>query len=169
MSIVLIGPPGAGKSRVGRALAARVGLPYLDTDSRIVAANGEIPKIFAAHGEAHFRDLERAVVHQALGEAAVVALGGGAVLDQDTRRLLATTTVVLLTVSRDAVATRIANDKRPLIRSIDDWQRLADARAPLYASLADYTVDTSPRTPSAIAEDIADWFERNQRARKKES
>ncbi|MDO8338165.1 MAG: shikimate kinase, partial [Microcella sp.] len=81
--VVLIGPPAAGKSRVGKRVARILDLPVIDTDKVIAAEHGPIPEIFAAHGEPHFRALERAAVVDALRERAVVSLGGGAVLDAD--------------------------------------------------------------------------------------
>ncbi|MEO8907496.1 MAG: shikimate kinase, partial [Microbacteriaceae bacterium] len=98
MSIVLIGPPAAGKSRVGKRLARRLGLAYVDTDAMIVRDHGAIADIFAVHGEERFRALERTAVEVALREDAVVSLGGGAVLDPLTQNDLRGRVVVLLTI-----------------------------------------------------------------------
>lgn len=163
MTIVLIGPPAAGKTRVGKRLAKRLGLPFVDTDAAVVAEHGPIPGIFAEHGEPHFRALERAAVAAAVAKPGVVSLGGGAILDADTRADLATTRVVLLTVRADAIAERIANSKRPLVTDLESWQRLVAARTPLYESLADYTADTSARPIDAIVEEIARWAEEGNR------
>lgn len=160
MTVVLIGPPAAGKSRVGRRLAARLGRPFIDTDKVIVAAHGPIAEIFSAHGEPHFRALEREAVHEALCRNAVVSLGGGAVLDAATRRELAAASVVLITITAEAAAKRIDNGKRPLIRGIESWQALVDGRRELYASLAHYTVDSSTRPVDDIVEEIARWAEK---------
>lgn len=159
MTVVLIGPPAAGKTRIGRRLARRLGRPFIDTDQRIVAEHGPIPAIFADLGEPHFRRIEREAVAAALTEHAVVSLGGGAVLDTETQADLAVASVILLTVSADAIASRIANTKRPLVTSIESWQALVDSRAALYASLADYTTDTSTRPMDTIVEEIALWVE----------
>ncbi|MCX7521701.1 shikimate kinase [Microbacterium sp. STN6] len=161
MSIVLIGPPAAGKSRIGKRLAARLGLPFVDTDKRIVAAHGPIHEIFLAHGEPHFRALERAVVSKALGSTGVVSLGGGAVLDRDTQHDLAAPTVILLTVTADAAASRIGGGKRPLVTDLDAWRRLVETRDPIYRRLADHTVDTSDRPLDDIARELADWVKEN--------
>ncbi len=157
--VVLIGPPGAGKTRIGKRVAKELGAPFADTDSRIVAAHGPISKIFAEHGEAHFRMLERAAVSEALRERAVVSLGGGAVLDADTRADLAGLPVALLDVSAEAVQRRIGGRKRPLLASggIDAWRRLVAERMPLYESLASRMWDTSNRPADKIAKDIASW------------
>ncbi len=162
MAIVLIGPPAAGKTSVGRKLAKRLGREFLDTDKLLVAEHGPIADIFREHGEAHFRALERATVADALRRDAVVSLGGGAVLDPDTRSDLEGATVVLLTVTREAAESRIGGGKRPLVQGIDSWQALVDARSELYAFLADVTFDTSDRPISRIVADIADWVEENR-------
>lgn len=163
---MLIGPPAAGKSRVGRGLARRLGRPFIDTDRVILEEHGPIARIFAEHGEAYFRALERQAVVAALGAGAsgsldaadaVVAVGGGAVLDPDTQRDLARASVVLLTVSPEAAAFRIDGGTRPLVSGMDSWQRLVDERSPLYAELADYTIDTSTRTPGDLADELARW------------
>lgn len=162
MTIVLIGPPAAGKTRLGKRLAKRLGLPFADTDARVVADHGPISDIFAEHGEPHFRALERAAVAAALSEGGVISLGGGAVLDSDTRADLAGLRVVLLTVQPEAIAQRITGGKRPLVTDIESWKRLVADRAELYASLADYTADTSSRPIETIVEEIAEWVEQEE-------
>lgn len=162
MTIVLIGPPAAGKTRLGKRLAKRLGLTFIDTDARVVADHGPISEIFADHGEPHFRALERAAVAAALCEGGVVSLGGGAVLDTDTRADLSRRRVVLLTVQPEAIAQRITGGKRPLVSDIESWKRLVAERAELYASLADYTADTSSRPIDAIVEEIAEWVEQEE-------
>lgn len=162
MTIVLIGPPAAGKTRLGKRLAKRLGLPFADTDARVVADHGPISDIFAEHGEPHFRALERAAVAAALSEGGVISLGGGAVLDSDTRADLAGLRVVLLTVQPEAIAQRITGGKRPLVTDIESWKRLVADRAELYASLANYTADTSSRPIETIVEEIAEWVEQEE-------
>jgi shikimate kinase len=162
VTVVLIGPPAAGKTRLGKRLAKRLGLPFVDTDARVVAEHGAISEIFAEHGEPHFRALERAAVAAALSEGGVVSLGGGAVLDTDTRADLAGRKVVLLTVRPEAIAQRITGGKRPLVSDIESWKRLVAERAELYASLADFTADTSTRPIETIVEEIAEWVEQEE-------
>ena len=157
MPLVIIGPPAAGKSRVGKRLARRLDLPFIDTDTAVVTEHGAIADIFAEHGEPHFRALERAAVEHALQRNAVVSVGGGAVLDPHTQRDLAESTVILLTVRADAVTARIGSGKRPLVSDIHSWQRLVEARSELYASLANYTTDTSHRPVDAIVDEIVHW------------
>ncbi|PPF64446.1 shikimate kinase [Clavibacter michiganensis] len=157
MLLVLIGAPAAGKSRIGKKVARTLGVPFIDTDTEIVRQHGAISELFAAHGEAHFRTLERIAVEHALTKTGVVAFGGGAVLDPRTQADVAALPVVLLTVEASAVAARLANGKRPLISSIESWQALVDSRRELYESLADFSIDTSRRPTDAIATDIARW------------
>jgi shikimate kinase len=162
VTIVLIGPPAAGKTRLGKRLARRLGLPFVDTDAVVVAGHGAIADIFAEHGEPYFRALERAAVAEAVARPGIVSLGGGAVLDPDTQADLAATRVVLLTVRPEAIASRITNRKRPLVTDLESWTRLVEARTPLYQSLADYTADTSTRPIETIVEEIARWVEDGQ-------
>ena len=157
--VVLIGAPGAGKTRLGKRIARMLEVPFIDTDKRIVAEHGAIAEIFATHGEPHFRAVERAAVRAALGEGAVVALGGGAVLDADTQRDLAGHRVVQLTVTAEAVAQRIAGDKRPLVNGVDAWSALVDARRPIYDRLATRTFDTSSLPLDHIAANIVGWIQ----------
>ena len=96
--VALIGPMAAGKSSLGRKLAARIGRTFADTDKLVALEHGPIPQVFAEHGEAAFRRWEAEAVRHALVPGAVVALGGGAVLDERSRALLAHATVVLVTV-----------------------------------------------------------------------
>ena len=163
MTIVLIGPPAAGKTRLGKRLAARLGLPFRDTDAAIVAQHGAIAEIFAEHGEPHFRALERAAVAAAIAEPGVVSLGGGAVLDPGTQSDLANTRVVLLTVQPEAIAARLGSGKRPLTTDLDSWKRIVASRMDLYTALADYTADTSTRPIDTIVEEIAAWVEEGSR------
>jgi len=157
MKLVLIGPPAAGKSRIGKRIARLLDLPYIDTDKLVVAEHGAIPDIFAEHGEAHFRALERAAVTQALTTDAVISFGGGAVLDEDTQRDIRNVPVVQLTVQPHAVAARLGNGKRPLVPDVDSWVALYATRKPIYESLADQSFDTSDLPTEQVAEQIATW------------
>jgi len=156
--VVLIGAPGAGKTRTGKRVARILGLPFVDTDKRIVAVHGPIPALFEQHGEPRFRELERQAVQAALLEHAVVSLGGGAVLDLDTRADLEPLPVVQLTTSVEAIASRIGDGRRPLLKDgTAAWEALVAARAPIYDALADLTIDTSRMPIDAVAERVADW------------
>jgi shikimate kinase len=156
--VVIIGPPGAGKSRVGKQVARLLHSAFVDTDRRIVDGHGPIPQLFSRFGEEHFRAVERVEVAKALGEKAVVALGGGAILDADTRAELTALPVALITVSRDAVQSRISGTGRPLLADgLDSWDRLVANRNELYHSLATRTWDTSGRPAEELAREIAQW------------
>jgi len=157
--VVLIGAPGAGKTRIGKRIARMLDVPFVDTDKRIVAAHGPISELFSEHGEPHFRAIEREEVARALAERAVVALGGGAVLDPATRSALEWHRVAQLSVSAEAVAARISGDKRPLVNSVEAWSALVEARRPVYDHLANRTFDTSSRPIEKIAVDIVDWIQ----------
>jgi shikimate kinase len=157
--LVLIGAPGAGKSRIGKRVARLLDVDFVDTDRRIVQEHGEIASMFDKRGEAHFRKLEREAVEKALREPAVVALGGGAVLDPETQDDLAGLTVALLTTRPDAVQHRILGDKRPLIKGdLEAWKRLVEERQPIYERLATRSFDTSDETAERLAAEIAEWI-----------
>lgn len=156
--LVLIGPPAAGKSRLGKRVARLLRVTFIDTDRRIVAKYGPIAEIFRLHGEAHYRELERAEVKLALAERAVVALGGGAIVNADTQQDLAAQRVALITVSEDAVASRIVGSVRPLINGVEGWSKLVESRRHIYERLATRTWDTSHRPIDHIATEIAEWI-----------
>lgn len=158
--IVMVGPMAVGKSVIGAELARTLGLDFFDTDQRIVARHGAIPRIFAARGEHHFRQLEARAVADVLDSAkpkvVVLSLGGGAVLDTGTQQLLARATVVFLRATVDTVKERIVrNTGRPLLSAdpVAAWSRLAAARGPVYARLADVTIDVGKSSvPELVAQ-----------------
>ncbi len=156
--VVLVGPMGAGKTRVGKRVARLLGVGFADTDKAVVAQHGAIAGIFEQHGEPRFRELERDAVANALQTDGVVSLGGGAVLDPATLADLDGLRVVFLAVSARAVEGRLGDGKRPLIRDgVNDWQRIFDERRPLYEQVSDLEIDTSHRPYDAIAEEVAEW------------
>ncbi|WAP53094.1 shikimate kinase [Arthrobacter sp. ATA002] len=145
--IVLIGFMAAGKSVVGRELASRNQLKFIDTDQLITERHGSISDLFAARGECYFREVEARTVAAALAEQSrtVISLGGGAVLDTGTQQLLRGATVVFLDTDLETVLPRITRSgNRPLLAGdpAGRWQELAKARRPVYESLADITLDT---------------------------
>ncbi len=163
--LVLIGPPGAGKSAVGKFVAKLLRVPFIDTDHRIAKEHGPIPQIFAQHGEEAFRLVERAEVRKALGEVAIVALGGGAILDFETQADLSAMRVAYITVTADAVSERIRGRGRPLLAGgIESWRSIMEDRREIYERLATRTIDSSARTISAIAQELAQWLQQEEKA-----
>ncbi|OKJ96820.1 shikimate kinase [Streptomyces sp. CB03234] len=162
--IVLVGPMGSGKSTVGTLLAERLGVPYRDTDADIVAAEGrEISDIFIEDGEEHFRALERAAVRAAVAEhPGVLALGGGAVLDDGTRQLLSGLPVAYLSMDVEEAVRRVGlNTARPLlaVNPRRQWRELMEARRHLYTEVARVVVATDDKTPEEVAEAVLDALE----------
>ena len=186
--VVLIGPPGAGKSSIGAVLAAQLGVPFSDTDDLVATAAGKpVGDIFVEDGEAVFRELERAAVARGLEGfgtgGGVLALGSGAVLDADVRRLIerspadprggtplsgGTTpeppgpprtprVVVYLEAGFGAVAKRTGFDKPRVVIPGNPRGRLRamlEERRPVYESLAALTVPTDDLTPEEVAADL---------------
>ena len=187
--VVLIGPPGAGKSSVGALLATQLGVPFSDTDDLVAAAAGKpVGDIFVEDGEAVFREFERAAVARGLEGfgtgGGVLAVGSGAVLDTDVRRLIepspvgprgdtplsgGTTpeppgpsrtprVVVYLEAGFGAVAKRTGFDKPRVVIPGNPRGRLRamlEERRPMYESLAALTVPTDDLTPEEVAADLA--------------
>lgn len=154
--IVVVGFMGAGKSTVGRLLAAKLGLPFADSDQVIEERAGKpIRRIFADAGEPVFRELEHSVIADLLaGPDAVLALGGGALGHEDTRTLLAAVPVVYLRVGYAEALTRVGDDTgRPMLAR-PDVEALHAERQAVYASVATVTADTDGRLPDEIVLDV---------------
>ncbi|MEU6094881.1 shikimate kinase [Streptomyces sp. NPDC047079] len=166
-AVVLVGPMGVGKSTVGRLLAERLGVGYRDTDDDIVAEQGRsIAEIFLDEGEPVFRAIEKRAVHRAVTEHdGVLALGGGAILDEDTRALLAGQRVVYLSMDvEEAVRRTGLNVARPLlaINPRRQWRELMEARRPLYEGVATAVVPTDARSPEEVTQAVLDAVELKQ-------
>lgn len=157
---VLIGPPGCGKTTIGTALAAELGAAFRDTDADVEARAGKpISEIFIDDGEQAFRALEREAVRTALAEHdGVLALGGGAILAEETQALLADHTVVYLEVSLGEAVKRVGlNSARPLLvlNPRSQLRKLLDERLPIYRRLAKITVDTTERSEEEVVAEVA--------------
>jgi len=158
--VVLVGPPGAGKTTVGELVAASLGVGFRDTDRDVAATAGcSVADIFVERGEAAFRVLESEAVRAALREhAGVLALGGGAVLDDGVRTALRGHRVVFLDVSIKDAASRIGfNRDRPLLlgNPRTQWVRLMATRRPLYTEVAGAVVNTDGRDAAQVAAEVA--------------
>lgn len=161
--LVLVGPPGAGKSTVGRHVATSWSTTFRDTDVDVSTSTGRsVGDIFVESGEATFRTLERSAVATALRERdGVLALGGGAVLDDATRRELAQHPVVFLDVGlADAMRRLQLNRSRPLLLGNvrAQWQALAEVRRPLYQDVAKQTIVTDGLSPDEVVHLVLEFW-----------
>ncbi len=161
LNVFLVGPMGSGKSAVGRQLAQRLGLAFVDSDEEIEARTGvDIAYIFEREGEAGFRQREAEVIDAlTMREGLLLSTGGGAILDPRTRERLRTRgRVVYLQTSVDQqlARTRRSND-RPLLNNEDPrgtLERLFQQRAPLYLEVAEIVVDTDGRKVKTVVDHI---------------
>ena len=168
--VVLLGPPGSGKSTVARHLADQLGVAQRDTDADVEEVAGmTVADIFVDQGEPRFRELEREAVTTALAtHDGVLALGGGAVLDEHTQAALVAYAaqggvVVFLDVSLAHAAPRVGfNQSRPLLLGNPRarWAALMEARRPVYERLATVHVVTDARTPAQVAAEVRAHLDR---------
>ena len=166
--VVLVGPMGAGKTTVAELLAEHWGAEVRDTDHDVEAVAGkEIADIFVDEGEDRFRALERVAVAEALGEhRGVLSLGGGAVLDPDTRAALRGHRVVFLQVGLGDAVKRVGlGVGRPLVLGNvrARIKALLDERLPVYTEVATFTVDTDGRSAEDVAAEVARLVEDAER------
>ncbi len=156
--VIIVGPPGAGKSSVGVLLAQRLDVAFTDVDTEIEAASGmAISEIFTSRGEPYFREVEEQAVAEALsGRDGVLALGGGAVLSEATRVALRGHRVLHLSVGIGEGLRRTGlSTARPLLTGLNPratFKALLDARLPLYEEVATVTVPTDGHSPDEVAE-----------------
>jgi shikimate kinase len=166
-SVVLVGLMGAGKTCIGRALATRLDLPFVDADAEIEAAAGcSIADIFELYGEAEFRAGERRVIDRLLdGPLRILATGGGAFMDPETRQQIRDKGIsIWLRADLDLLVSRVSRrDNRPLLKGGDSRKTLAaliDERYPVYAE-ADIVVDSGRESPDVTVENVMAALERH--------
>jgi shikimate kinase len=157
--LVLVGPPGAGKSTLGRMAAARLGVGFRDTDEDVEAVAGKsIPDIFFDDGEEHFRALERDAVDRALTEhTGVLSLGGGAVMSAETRSRLQPHNVAFLSVGLADATKRIGMSAARPVLALNPRARLQVLlveRLPLYREVASVEISTDGKTPEQVLEEL---------------
>ena len=157
--LVLVGPPGAGKTTVGQLAAVRLGLPFRDTDADIEATAGKsIPEIFFDEGEAAFRVMEEEAARRAIGEhSGVLALGGGAVLSPSTRALLKGHYVVFLATGLADATSRVGMSAARPVLALNpraQLQLLLAERLPHYREVASLEVSTDGKTPEQVLEEL---------------
>ena len=161
--VVLVGPPTAGKSSIGALLARQLGVPFADTDALVAkAASKPVGDVFVDDGERVFRELERGAVARGLESfgpgGGVLALGSGAVLDPDVRRMLAGLVVVYLEAGFATVAKRTGMDRPRVVIPGNPrgmLRAMLEERRPIYAELASITVSTDGMAPEEVAADLA--------------
>ena len=160
-SVILIGPPGSGKSTIGKALARKTGQSFTDTDGVIELRTGNsISQIFVDKGEPWFRQLEAEVLEEELRKLeGILSLGGGAPLSETAQNLLQKVSVVkiYLDVSLATAAPRVGfNRDRPLLLNNPRgaWQELMEKRRPIYEALATHIVKVDERAPKDIVDEI---------------
>ena len=162
--VVLVGPPGAGKSTIGRRLARAMNLPLVDSDDLLAKGEGmPAGEFFACVGEERFREVEAEYVARSLASGGVVSLGGGAVLTPSTRRMLTAHNVVWIDVSVEEGVRRTAGkDSRPVLIADDPeahYRALLEAREPYYREVAMHRVRTDSRPPQRLVAEILSLIE----------
>ena len=167
--VILIGPPGAGKSAIGKNLAQRMESQFSDTDTLIEESAGKsVAQIFIDDGESVFRDLEARIVASALTECVgVLSLGGGAILRDETRKTVSESgaAVIFLDVTLAIAAPRIGfNRDRPLLLNNprQQWQKLMDERRSVYEGAASLHIQVGDRSVAAVAAEILAELEKEK-------
>jgi shikimate kinase len=171
LTAILIGPPGSGKSTVGKVLGQKLKLTFSDTDALVeTQCDKSISEIFVEDGEPFFRQIEREVVLDQLATGAgVLSLGGGSVLDPLSHQALSSTVapIVFLDVSLSSASPRVGfNRDRPLLLGNPraKWQELMNVRRPIYEGLADITILTDELSPAQVCQKIVEILDSQKAA-----
>lgn len=162
--VVIVGPPGAGKTTVATAVAERLGVAMRDTDADIVDAEGtSIAEVFIDKGEGYFRERETAAVREAVANHdGVLALGGGAVINKKTRELLQSECVVFLDVGLPAAVKRVGmNANRPLLLGNVRAQlkMLLDERRPIYVDVSKFIIETDDLNAEQVTDRVIEFLQ----------
>jgi shikimate kinase len=163
--VVLVGAPGSGKTTIGKLLAQELSVEFIDTDDEIEKASQKtISQIFMDQGEAEFRKLEKAQVAKSLEDhPGVVSLGGGAVLNSETRELLKKHQTLWLQVGAKDAATRVglAQARPVLVGNVRaKLVELLNQRTPLYEEVASFSIDTTDKTTNQVVQAALDWLKK---------
>ena len=158
--VVLIGPMGVGKTTIGRKLAKKLELKFVDTDVLVTKAHGDIGQIFEHQGEEAFRKFEEEAVKLALSEVQVIATGGGAVLSSLSQERLQDAIVIYLSTNGRHMKSRLEKGNRPLLKNgMDDWNRIYEQRKPIYESVCTFEIATSEVGLAQTISDICEKLE----------
>ena len=157
--LVFVGAPGSGKTTIGKQVAQRLGIEFIDVDNEIeMDEKTTISDIFVQKGEAYFRQLERAKISELLNSFnGVLSLGGGSVLDESTRQALAIAPVVWLKVSSGDASSRVGLGlSRPVLMGNvrSTLVKLLEERTPLYEEVADWEIDTSKKSIEEVVQEV---------------
>jgi shikimate kinase len=157
--LVFVGAPGSGKTTIGKQVAQKIGVEFIDVDNEIeMDEKTTISDIFVQEGEAYFRQLERAKISELLNSFnGVLSLGGGSVLDESTRQALAIAPVVWLKVSSGDASSRVGLGlSRPVLMGNvrSTLVKLLEERTPLYEEVADWEIDTSKKSIEEVVQEV---------------
>ena len=157
--LVFVGAPGSGKTTIGKQVAQKLGVEFIDVDNEIeMDEKTTISDIFVQKGEAYFRQLERAKISELLNSFnGVLSLGGGSVLDETTRQALAISSVVWLKVSSGDASSRVGLGlSRPVLMGNvrSTLVKLLEERTPLYEEVADWEIDTSKKSIEEVVQEV---------------